>query len=60
MILLVINATNFTQIPKILCIFAEISEQILQLIFDFFTKGEKNRGVGAEGVALITHFISVN
>jgi hypothetical protein len=30
MILLAINAKNFTQLAKILCIFVEISERILK------------------------------
>jgi hypothetical protein len=47
MILLVINATNFTQLSKILCIFVEISEQILQFILDFFAFGEKIEGLGS-------------
>jgi hypothetical protein len=41
MILLIISATNFTQLTKILCIFVEISEQLLQFILDFFAFGEK-------------------
>jgi hypothetical protein len=41
MILLVINATNFTKSSKTLCIFVEISERILQFILDFFAFGEK-------------------
>jgi hypothetical protein len=41
MILLAISATSFTQLTKILCIFVEISEQILQFILDFFAFGEK-------------------
>jgi hypothetical protein len=49
MILLAINATDFTELSKILCIFVEISEQILQFILDFFCRRRKNWGVGAEG-----------
>jgi hypothetical protein len=41
MILPVINATNFTQLSKILCIFVEISEQLLGFILYFFAFGEK-------------------
>jgi hypothetical protein len=41
MILLMISATNFTELSKILCIFVQISEQILQFILDFFAFGEK-------------------
>jgi hypothetical protein len=41
MILLAINATNFTKSSKTLCIFVEISEQILHFILYFFTFGEK-------------------
>jgi hypothetical protein len=42
MIPLVINATNFTQLSKTLCIFVEISEQLLQFILVFFfTVGKK-------------------
>jgi hypothetical protein len=41
MILLAISATNYTQLSKILCIFVEISEQILKFILDFFAFGEK-------------------
>jgi hypothetical protein len=41
MILLVISASYFTQLTKILCIFVEISEQLLQFILDFFAFGEK-------------------
>jgi hypothetical protein len=39
MILLAISATNFTELSKIPYIFAEISEQILKFIFDFFAFG---------------------
>jgi hypothetical protein len=41
MILLVINTTNFTQLSKILCIFAEILEHLLRFILDFSAFGEK-------------------
>jgi hypothetical protein len=41
MILPTINTTNFTELSKILCIFAEISEQFLWFILDFFAEGEK-------------------
>jgi hypothetical protein len=60
MILLAITATNFTELSKILCIFVEILEQLLQFTLYFFRLRRKNRGVGAEGVALITPFISAN
>jgi hypothetical protein len=61
MILQAINTKNFTQLSKILCIFIEISEQTLQFILDFFSpSAKKNRGVGFEGFALTTLFISAN
>jgi hypothetical protein len=41
MILVVVNATNFTELSKILCIFVEILEQISHFILDFFAFGEK-------------------
>jgi hypothetical protein len=41
MILPAINTTNFTQLSKIPCIFAEISERILGFILDFFVFGKK-------------------
>jgi hypothetical protein len=41
MILLMINATNFTELSKILCIFVEISEKPLKFILYFFAFGEK-------------------
>jgi hypothetical protein len=41
MISLMINATNFTELSKILCIFVEISERILHFILDFFSFGKK-------------------
>jgi hypothetical protein len=36
---------NFIQLAKILCIFVEISEQILEFILHFFAKGEKMEGL---------------
>jgi hypothetical protein len=60
MILRVISATNFTQLAKIPCIFVEILERNQRFFLDFFAFGEKNRGVGLEGFALTTHFISAN
>jgi hypothetical protein len=41
MILLAISASYFTELSKILCIFVDLLERILQFILDFFAFGEK-------------------
>jgi hypothetical protein len=52
MILPAINAKNFTQSSKILCIFAELLERNQRFILDFFTFGEKIEELGSRALPL--------